>query len=215
MLLEKEYAPSTINVYLSVAKSFFRHLLTRDHIEKNPFDGITSVKRAKGLPKPLTAHEVHLLREHTNSRYYFVFLTMLYAGLRASEIVNLTVEDIIWEDPVKITIRGGKGDKDRVTYIIDTIFGEELRDWIKNQTGKVFGIKDTSSIRYAVKRMKKHIPDFHSHRLRHTYATILVERGMPLEYVAELLGHATTATTKIYARISQTKIKESIKDFFS
>lgn len=151
-------------------------------------------------------------------RDYCIIYFMLNSGLRISEVVSLKPEHIDWTRRY-ITVIGGKGDKDRVVPI-DTPVLNVLKEWSKKRPkfgetffcvlrgsdrGKAMTVRNLRKLidRYAKKAAIKHT---HPHMLRHCYATNLIERGVPLEIVQQLLGHEDIKTTTIYAQFRPTHL---------
>jgi integrase/recombinase XerD len=141
------------------------------------------------------------------------------AGLRVGESVNLTINDIDSERKL-IHIHAGKGKKDRYTLLSDTALAM-LRQYYKAYRPKEFlfeGQGDRAHLsersiqnvfRRAVKAagIKKQIS---IHGLRHSFATHLLESGVDLRYIQELLGHASSKTTEIYTHVSKKSLGKII-----
>jgi integrase len=138
------------------------------------------------------------------------FETMLWTGLRVSEIASLTGEDVIKENgKLFLRVRSGKGNKERIVPVLDADLGKELLKLSKDR-GKslLFGVTDGTLKDYAYKVRKASGVHFHSHRLRHTLATRLLAKGIPIDIVQKVLGHESISTTRRYAETLPEKVKE-------
>jgi len=145
-----------------------------------------------------------------------MIISLTYAaGLRVSEVVNLRIQDVDF-DELTIHIKNAKGKKDRIT-----IFPKKLRSNIKNlianknknnfifesnRGGKLTTTSLQKVFRKALKKAKVKKPaTFHS--LRHSFATHLLENGVDVRYVQELLGHQNIRTTQVYTKVTNPKLK--------
>ena len=147
------------------------------------------------------------------------------AGLRRSELLNLTVSDIDSERMV-INIIGAKGKKDRISLLSDNLL-QLLRNYYIKYKPKKFLFEGQSGGPYSATSVAKILKNAASkagirkavtpHMLRHSFATHLLEQGTDLRYIQELLGHKNSKTTEIYTHVSKRaidKIKNPVDDFF-
>ena len=137
------------------------------------------------------------------------------AGLRVSEVVKLKVSDLDAEE-LTLTVRQGKGKKDRLT-IISSKIAEDLEQLIKGKRGGDYifeserggRLTEMSAQKVFYTALKKagikKPASFHS--LRHSFATHLLENGVDVRYVQELLGHANIRTTQIYIKVTNPSLK--------
>jgi len=211
LLKEKDKSPQTINLYLNAIKFFYNQVLK---IYKRI--DLKFAKRNKSLPIVLSREEINKIIENiTNTKHRLMVMISYGSGLRVSEVVNLKVKDVNI-DELLIHIKGAKGMKDRIT-----VFPEKILNEIKNAiAGKdkddfVFeserGGKLTTATaqKVFIKSLKKSginkPATFHS--LRHSFATHLLENGVDIRYVQELLGHSNIRTTQIYTHVTNPAIK--------
>ena len=166
----------------------------------------------KRLPNVLSKEEVKsILQTPTNPKHQ-AMLSLIYAcGLRRSELLNLTLKDIL-SDRGLLFIQQSKGKKDRVVPISNKLI-ELLRDYYKAFKPKTWlfkgqqsGVKYSESsiqlvLNQAVTKAKIKKP-VSLHWLRHSYATHLLESGTYLRFIQELLGHSSSRTTEIYTHVS-------------
>ncbi|MGE5443784.1 MAG: tyrosine-type recombinase/integrase [Ignavibacteriales bacterium] len=139
-------------------------------------------------------------------------------GARVSELASIRVEDFFF-DELMILIDKGKGGKSRYVPILPEL-AQELRTHLgERQRGYLF--ESNRHGRYSTRRVQQIVKEtaskasitkrVHPHLLRHTVATTLLERGMPLEQIQKFLGHSKIETTQIYAESTTEMLKESYR----
>lgn len=219
------YSKKSILRIISNLKSFFDYLVKNSFLENNLFHEINNPKIEKNLPNIATINEIDKLIDiisesnKLGSRDRAIIELIYAAGLRVSEAQSINLEDIDFE--INQAIIFGKGKKYR-----SVIFGDKtkivLRNYAKkrnpiNEKTKAFFLNNKGerlSIRTIQHIVKKHMkaaglnPDFHTHTLRHSFATHLMDGGADLRVVQELLGHSSPKTTEIYTHISVEKSRE-------
>jgi integrase/recombinase XerC len=229
---QKKFSKRTIRNHISGIRTFYKFCQSREFVDKNPFHNLTLPKTQKKLPKVLTEKQVFkLLKQPLNSCkeskkaiYYanrdLLILELLYAaGLRVSELVNINFEDINFSNAtVKVL---GKGNKHRYCPIgekaLQTIIN--FRDnFSKNTSLESPLITNTNGKRLSVRSvqilLKKYLnyaelpTDITPHKMRHSFATHLLNNGANLRAVQELLGHSSLSTTQIYTHVSASRLKE-------
>ncbi len=226
-LLNKKYAQATVSRIKTSIRNFHRFLDFKYDF-KDPSLNITVSKGEKRLPIYATKSEIDRLMsvfddEISQDLLDHTILETIYGlGLRVSECCNLKTNQINLTDGfVKIL---GKGNKERVIPIPDTTrrlmqqYASNLRGlWLKKSTNRFF-INHLGKPIYSeyVEKMlrntnikagiKKHLTP---HKLRHSYATHLLEGGADLRVIQELLGHSDISTTEIYTHVESERLKES------
>ena len=219
------YSKKSILRIISNLKSFFDYLVKNSFLENNLFHEINNPKIEKNLPHIATINEIDKLIDiisesnKLGTRDRAIIELIYAAGLRVSEAQSINLEDIDFE--INQAIIFGKGKKYR-----SVIFGDKtkivLRNYAKkrnpiNEKTKAFFLNNKGerlSIRTIQHIVKKHMkaaglnPDFHTHTLRHSFATHLMDGGADLRVVQELLGHSSPKTTEIYTHISVEKSRE-------
>jgi len=147
-------------------------------------------------------------------------LILVYSsGLRKSEVLNLSVEDLSFERKT-LFIKNAKGGKDRYTFFAD-VAQKYLKEYIKKyqpryylfegRTGGRYGESSIQSI-YEKARNKSKVNRFVTlHGLRHSFSTHLSEKNVPLHVLQDLLGHSSIKTTEIYLHISN-KFRQELKN---
>jgi integrase/recombinase XerD len=145
------------------------------------------------------------------------------AGLRLGEVINLRLLELQPEQN-RLFVRGGKGKNDRCTLLSEKVW-ELLKkyleiykpiDWLfEGQTGGQYSERSVQKIFTEAKIKARVNPDATVHTLRHSFATHLLEKGVDLRYIQELLGHESSKTTEIYTHITHkgwNRIKSPIDD---
>jgi site-specific recombinase XerD len=228
-LVELGYVKSSIVRKLSGLRSFLRWLLKEKLIDADPLPRRGVMKRDSLLPRFLSQREAASLvaapdmSEGLGPRDR-ALLELLYAGgLRVSEATALDVGDVNLETKeVRIT---GKGNKQRMVVI-----GSTARDTMSLYLGEVrpkLANRDSGDAlflnRYGSRLSQRSIQEkvrryaaktglrsgVHTHTLRHSFATHLLDGGTDLRVVQELLGHASPATTQIYTHVTQSRARET------
>ncbi|WP_051621179.1 tyrosine-type recombinase/integrase [Leeuwenhoekiella sp. MAR_2009_132] len=169
-------------------------------------------KKSKKLPEVLSAQEILDLLRATRNLKHRALLALIYScGLRIGELLNLELRDLDI-DRNQLHIRQGKGRKDRYVGMAES-FKPLLYNYLTSYTPKRYFVEGVhgekyspESIRAFLKRscklakITKHVTP---HTLRHSYATHLLENGVDIRYIQELLGHSRTETTMIYTHVGK------------
>ncbi|MBS1266571.1 MAG: Tyrosine recombinase XerA [Candidatus Woesearchaeota archaeon] len=218
LISEKELAASSIGLIIAALKFYYNDVLDRNIVN------LKAPKVQKKLPTVLSKEEISKLIKCAKSDKSKLLIKVLYsAGLRLSEALALKVNDLELESSIG-WVRSGKGGKDRLFILSDSLC-REIQEYIDdNQIEKYiflgYGQKPMCSrnAQKIVKRAslaanirKKVSP----HTLRHTFATHLLESGVGIRQIQELLGHANLQTTQIYTKVSTAelmKIKNPLDD---
>ena len=186
---------------------YYKHVLGRTDYK----NGIIRPKKDKGLPHVLSKEVVQAILRNCENLKHRTMLSLTYAsGLRVGEILKLKVCDID-SKRMLITVRGGKGKKDRMVMLSQKIL-VLLRDYFKTYRpghylfeGQYGGVYSEASLRKVLNNacIKANIVERPTlHWLRHSFATHLLEAGTDIRYIQQLLGHASTKTTEIYTHVS-------------
>lgn len=217
-LLQKHEAgcsSSTVNIYLNAIKFFYKRIL-KSEVKID----IKFARRRKRLPVVLSREEVLKIINVIRNPKHKLLISLAYgAGLRVSEVVNLRVQDLDFERKL-VYVRQGKGNKDRVTLLPEKLVFE-LRERLIGENDYVFvsnwGGKLTS--RTAQKIFSNALAkagifkDATFHSLRHSFATHMLENGVSIRYIQELLGHRDIKTTQLYTKVTDfglSKIKSPL-----
>lgn len=208
-LIDK-YSNKSRALAVSSLRFFFKRVIDRPDI----FVKLEVPKKEKKLPIVLSVQEVRDLIDSPNFAKSKIIIKMLYSsGLRVSELVNLTPQDLDFQQNMG-WVRKGKGSKDRMFKIAESI-NKELQRYInKNPQNKYLFSGDkpmsTRNVQVIIKKAAKKAninKKVTPHTLRHSFATHLLENGENLLVIQQLLGHENLETTRIYTHISQDQIR--------
>lgn len=229
---QNTHSRRTLHNWCSGLKTFFNHLIKHKHIDKNPWLSVSLPRLNKPLPIFLTEPQIIkllsgpalLLKENVLEPFQAwrdsLILELLYGGgLRVSELVALNYGSIDWSNGVATVM--GKGSKERKCPLglIALQYLKKFRDEFAHDTGHEAPIllsnrKNRLPVRQVQLILKKYLalanlpPDLTPHKIRHSYATHLLNHGANLRIVQELLGHASLSTTQIYTHIDFQRLKE-------
>lgn len=225
--VEKTVSKRSINRKISALRTFFKYLQEKKIIKNNKVVYINMPKYEKELPSVLTKDDINKIREVIDTKKIIgirdrLIIELLYSsGIRASELIDLS-ENMINIDEREIRVIG-KGNKERITF-----FSENTKKWLlkyvdekkknyKNYDKNIIftnsrGEKLTDrSLRrligeYAKKaNLQKEVTP---HVFRHTFATELLNNGVDIRYLQELLGHSSISTTQVYTHISKGLLRD-------
>ena len=222
---KRNVSPATIEHIRITFDSFFDWLVEEEYVERNPARKVARIRTPAAERQALDQLELEKVRMACQTLREKALVDFLVStGVRVSECAALLKSDLDWHEH-SVNIRHGKGDKQRITY-----FGARaelsLRTYLMSRTDDspyLFvserephnGIKKAAIemiIRGIWKRSgieKKLTP----HIFRYTFATIQLERGMPLEQVQALAGHSNPSTTLIYAKINKKDLQRNHEKF--
>lgn len=216
-------SPRSLATKLSALRSFCDYLVLQGDLSANPAKGVSAPRQHKSLPKNLDVDEINQLLAVSNAeekdtpflvlRDKAMMELMYSAGLRLDELVNLDLKDVKLSDKTMRVI--GKGDKQR-QLPIGSVAISALKAWLKvrceyadNAQPALFvsQLRRRISHRSVQSRMTKwgqqqtltsHV---HPHKLRHSFATHMLESSGDLRAVQELLGHVNISTTQVYTSL--------------
>ena len=229
-------AAATVRRKLASARAFFRHLQREDVVRDNPFSLLHGPRMEKRLPKTLSVadidrflarpradYEAGLIGEYSCARDAALFEVLYSTGCRISEVVSIAWEIVDFSRGCMIVT--GKGSKDRLVIVGSRALAalEELRSVAERRFSRpvlpsepVFlsDRLEPVSPRFVERRMKRYLAeaglptDLSPHKLRHSFATHLLDAGADLRSVQEMLGHASISTTQIYTHVSVERLKD-------
>ncbi|WP_018969037.1 site-specific tyrosine recombinase/integron integrase [Rubritalea marina] len=228
--MQQEIARSTIRLRFSALRSFYKYLVHRHGLEKSPIAELQLPKQERKLPTILNQSQIVELLEAPMQAELpkqapdwmplrdAAILELFYStGLRISELAALRVEAVLYDEGISRVM--GKGGKERVvpigSYAMQAL--QRYRQAARVHEGPLFINKSrralsTRSISSMLhKYLKQTSIPIHvtPHKLRHSFATHLLDNGADLRAVQELLGHASLSTTQIYTHVSTTRMKET------
>ena len=200
---------------IALAANAINFLYTKLY-KRQDFKKLSHPRKTHTLPTVLTKNEVELILEQTKNLKHRVMLGIAYgAGLRVSEVINLRVRDIDIRE-LTIIVRQGKGKKDRLTVLSPRLIinlqqfinGKNAGQYVfeSERGGKLTATTAQKVFQQCLKKSGILKPaTFHS--LRHSFATHLLENGVDVRYVKELLGHSNIRTTQIYTHVTNPSLK--------
>ncbi len=232
-LQTRGYSRSTVARRSSAVRGYFRFLVQRGYLEKDPASALSPPRRDRRLPRVLRPEEIDEAEARQGLHIYrtslrdMALVELLYAtGMRVGELAALDVEDIDFKrGEVRVL---GKGRKERVIPMHDAALqllagyiDKERPVLASNTTGSEIGdpvflsVKggrlSDRGIRRVVDRFFRGLEGgkrISPHTLRHTFATHMLQGGADLRTVQELLGHVDLSTTQIYTHLSKGQLKE-------
>jgi len=209
----RKLAPTTISRKLAAVRAFLRHALGPERVP----DGRLAPRRPRRLPDAPTSAEIEALLaalegEGPIALRNRALVELVYsAGLRSAEAVGLDLADVDFEQEL-VHVRHGKGGKDRVVPL-----GEEAQHWLARYLREArpelaTGANDAFFLsargrRLDTSTLRRIAP--HPHRLRHAFATHLLDGGADLRTIQELLGHSSLSTTQIYSHVDPRHLRRA------
>ena len=229
-LMKRGRSRSTIRLSFAALRSFYNHLTDRNLIPSNPLKLVSLPKIEKKLPQFLTVPQVSLLMEKPTAKPKSkqatgwmavrdaAILELFYSsGLRLAELAALDVKDL---DPIGETVRVmGKGSRERIVPVgglaLEAL--SHYRHQANIQSGPLFLNKSRKRLghRSIWLLLKNYVREaglpatLSPHKLRHSFATHLLDNGADLRSVQSLLGHASLTTTQIYTHVTTERLKRA------
>ncbi|MEI7587565.1 site-specific integrase [Runella sp.] len=220
LIRNKHITESYQNQIACAIKIFYCEVLQ----QAEKVEGLVQAKKPQKIPQVLTEMEVsRLLRSVDNLKHRFILMMIYSAGLRLSELTKLRLTDIQMEEH-RIFIRDAKGKKDRCSILagkteailkIYLACYKPIHWLIEGSNGGAYSDRSVQAIFTTAKERSRINPLATVHTLRHSFATHLLEKGVDLRYIQDLLGHESSKTTEIYTHITKKswdKIKSPLDD---
>ncbi len=210
--ISSNVSPKSLVLIKAALKFFYDEVLGKAIVK------LKTPKVPRKLPTVLTKEEIKALIKACKNRKHKLILMLLYSsGLRLSELINLKVGDLELDERIG-WVRGGKGKKDRI-FLISEKLAKILKKYIEKnrkkrddylfagRNGKISARAVQKVVKLASKKagIEKRVSP---HTLRHSFATHLLEDGIDIRRIQELLGHANLSTTQIYAHVSREELKK-------
>lgn len=213
----------TIDNIRRILSSFFSWLEDEDYIIKSPVRRIHKVKTATNIKETYSDETLELMRDECRELRDLAMIDMLAStGMRVGEMVLLTKEDVNFTERECIVF--GKGDKERVVYF-DARTKIHLQNYLETRKDdnpalfvslkSPYNRLEISGIEVRLRNLGRrlNIPKVHPHKFRRTLATVAIDKGMPIEQLQKLLGHARIDTTLQYAMVKQSNVKLAHRKF--
>jgi integrase/recombinase XerC/integrase/recombinase XerD len=210
------YKPKTFHRIISTLSSFYRFLYTQGAVTTNPLTGIDRPRIKQQEVKYLKHNQVlRLLDSIEDLRDKLIVRTIYATGVRVSELCNMNIEDIDFDEHT-IRIRG-KGDKIRTVFVDDDTLADILKFIGTRIVGPVFvGQQGKNISSRAIQHIfKNYAPSgITPHKIRHSYASELYKRSKNLRVVQENLGHTSIKTTEIYLHTDIDERRQVYQQYF-
>jgi integrase/recombinase XerC len=229
---QRRFDRRTLHNHVSGLRAFYKYWIKQGRLSRNPWIGIPLPKLEKRLPKFLTEDQMKRLLEGPNRLLQNesidpftawrdrLIMELLYGGgLRVSELVALNYGDVDLTTGVARVL--GKGRKERLcplgkvaTAVLNKFKTEYARDISPRAPVVVTSAHDRMPVRQVQLMLKRYLAlaelplDLTPHKIRHSYATHLLNAGADLRLVQELLGHASLNTTQVYTHVSVARLQE-------
>ncbi|HLR91533.1 MAG TPA: tyrosine recombinase XerC [Atopostipes sp.] len=234
-LSDEQYNRSSISRKISSLRAFYQYLLNHAFIEENPFSYLHLKKTSLRLPNFFYDEEIELLFEAASGTKPLDYrnkalLEVLYGtGIRVSECQNLKLQDIDLELGVMLVL--GKGNRERYVPFGEyaKIAMEEYIEHCRSVLMKKYNKEhdflfisqygdhiSVSGIQYALNQLIKSTSltsSIHPHKLRHSFATHLLDNGADMRTVQELLGHKSLSSTQIYTHVTKDHLLKDYNQF--
>lgn len=233
-LTERQIGKRSIKRKMSSLKSFYAWMYLQKKVDSDPFEYVHSPKATHALPDFFSEKEIDSLlaanekrNDKLKDRDQALLMLMFASGLRASEVVNLTFNQVDFDN--RIMKVSGKGNKDRLVPFTNSAKESMLnyinglrKDLLKEDTKYIFlnsqGNKMTvRGLEYILDEIEAKTGLYgkiHPHMLRHSFATKMLNRGADLRTIQELLGHSSIETTSIYTHVAYENMKETYEKTF-
>ena len=226
-LLDKGFSSKTVSRNISSLKSFFKYLISVEHIKINPMLNIDAPKSGLFLPTTLTVEETQQILDAPNElrpiemRDKAMLYTLYATGMRISELISLNMHNVdLTRGSVQVI---GKGGKERLIPLTNDAIAM-IKKYLSNARDKLSKGKDHNNIFVSThgKQISRHSfwhrikaylkkvdvkKEVHPDTLRHAFATHMLNNGADLRSVQLLLGHSDLATTQIYTHVAQAEVK--------
>lgn len=206
-LLKNGKSKRTVNAVISCVRGYFDFLILNEIVKVNPVSKLLTIKVTEYRQNRLTDeqlndffHFVDSLQVNVRAAFYLMYST----GARVSEVSHLTKEDFLMrDDKLFVNIQDAKYDSNRLIPVLSIKSVDILTSYLKTldvSSSPAFRVSKRTLQRYAANFGMEHGLQFSCHVLRHTFATLLLENGVPIEKIQYLLGHRSVAITRHYTQ---------------
>jgi site-specific recombinase XerD len=209
---KKGVSTSSLNIAISALKFYYVEVRKQSFVYE-----IKRPTKDNKLPTVLNGDEIgRLLSVVVNLKHKSIIMLVYSSGLRVSEVVKLKIQDLDFKRSM-IYIKGAKGRKDRYTLFSDVaqktlkvyIEATNPKEWLfpGQKSGSHISTRTAQQIFLDAVKAAGIMKDVSIHSLRHSFATHLLESGVDLRYIQELLGHKNSKTTEIYTHVSNLNMR--------
>lgn len=214
---KKHASKVTIDNIRRILSSFFSWLEDEDYIVKSPVRRIHKVKTTSSIKEIYTDESLESMRDNCVTLRDLAIIDMLAStGMRVGEMVLLNREDIDFQERECVVL--GKGDKERPVYF-DARTKLHLKQYLDSRIDDnpalfvslkaPYNRLNIGGVEVRIRELGRRlgIKKAHPHKFRRTLATTVIDKGMPIEQLQTLLGHARIDTTLMYAKVKQSNVK--------
>lgn len=208
-----------------ILSSFFSWLEDEDYILKSPIRRIKKIRSTKTVKDTYSDESLEKMRDGAKTLRDLAIIDLLAStGMRVGELVNLDIADVDFERRECVVL--GKGNKERPVYF-DARTKIHLRNYVKSRTDNspaLFVSLCSPHRRLHISGVESRLRGLgrelgmdrvHPHKFRRTLATRAIDKGMPIEQVQRLLGHAKIDTTLMYAMVDQSNVRSSHRRYIA
>lgn len=219
--------PRGASLYYRTLKAAFSKAVLWNYLSENPLKKIKTPKVSKAFPVFISETELKTILENTKDAYLKdLFFTAFYTGMRLGELVNMKWSWVdLKQNQITVQCSNTFTTKNKKERLIP--FNKNLKTILINRMPKIFNISSSDHVfnnsngmklneDYVSKKFKEYVraakldDKIHFHTLRHSFASLLVQRGVSLYVVKELLGHEDLATTQKYSHLQQQNLRDAL-----
>lgn len=214
---------TTLDNYRRFLNSFYNYCVTQGLLYRNPIRKMEAIKQKRKIKQPFTNEEIIYLRENiTNLRDKAIFELLLSSGMRVGELTMVDYKDLNMND-CTVIVRG-KGNKEREVYFNDLakVYIQRYLDLREDDNPALFVTHNKPHNRLGITGVETMLRNLgkragvnkvHPHRFRRHMATTLLNKGVQIEQIQQLLGHAEIETTKLYIVTDDDEIRYNHKRY--
>lgn len=221
--LRSDCSKANIDNVRRILSTFFAWLEDENYILKSPVRRIHKIRTTKSVKETYSDEVLEMMRDGCETVRDLAMIDLLAStGMRVGELVRLNIEDIDFENRECVVF--GKGNKERPVYF-DARTKVHLQNYLRSRTDnnpalfvsllKPYNRLEISGVEIRLRKLGHELGfnKVHPHKFRRTLATRAIDKGMPIEQVQQLLGHAKIDTTMQYAMVSQNNVKMSHRKY--
>ena len=220
--MDRGVSGSTLETTRAILSAFFQWMTADEIIPKNPIATIKPIKYQEEIREAFSDVELDALRGACKTKKERALIELLVStGIRVSELTSMEVQDINM-DTLAVHVIHGKGSKERMTYTT-AVSARHLISYLKDRKedgpalfyNKNHEPIEPGGIRFILNTIAKRagVENVHPHRFRRTFATNLAKRGMDIQEIQKLLGHANINTTMVYVSTDDSKVQASYRRY--
>jgi len=206
-LLMQNKSERTVNAFISCLRGYFEYLVLREVVKVNPVTNLLRIRVPNYRQERLTDSQLRVFFSFIDSlqpNARAAFYLLIGSGARISEVTNLTRDDFRMENnQLFINIKNAKWGSDRYIPVVDPVAAEVVAKYVTSldvSSIPVFRMSRRTLQTHAANFSKKYGIPFSCHVLRHTFATLLLEKDVPIEKIQYLLGHKSLDMTRHYTQ---------------